>query len=73
MLSYRNEKLDNSNIWRLQMQAGVLEGSLNNSELAEDLMQQDKLHPVSDLNDFVELCYGEFFGRCVKLQPSLLI
>lgn len=36
-------------------------------------MQQEKLRSVSDLNDFVELCCGEFFGRCVKLQPSLLI
>lgn len=43
------------------MQVGISEGILNNSELMEDLIQQETLHSVSDLNDFVELCYGEFF------------
>lgn len=28
----------------------------------EDLIQQERLPSVSHLNDFVELCYGEFFG-----------
>lgn len=45
------------------MQGGISGGSLNNSELMEDVIQQETLQSVSDLNRFVELCCGEFFGQ----------
>lgn len=43
----------------------------SNSELMEDLVEERTLHSVSELKDFVELHYGGFLFRKVKLQQSV--